>query len=203
MKKVSSIKENLIAAIICLGLIATGALWGIRGFAPTADAAANVGPTVQGTQYFITAASGVNRQAGSIVATTSKVFLTTADTASSTIAGVLKRGSQIDLDLRAIASTSASVLNLAIETSDNGVDFYPLEEATTTSQNPLMMSNGAIAHTWNLSTTSGAVSCGTNEICKHVSFSNLSGTLFRVRIWVTGANAAAWAKASVPEVPLR
>lgn len=162
--------------------------------------ASNVGGAyTQGAKYFLTAGSGVATQAGSTEATTTKVFLTTADTASSTITGILNRADQIDLNLRAIGSTTAATLQFAIDTSDNGIDWYPIEEATTTTQLPYAHTSGQIQHAWGLSTSSLPI-CATNEVCKHFSLKGVYANYFRIRFSVYGANAAVYGYAVPREI---
>lgn len=153
------------------------------------------------TKFFLSAGSGVSTDAGELSATTTKVYLNVGDAASSTIRGFLGRGDQLDMNLRARASSSASTLIYAIDVSDNGLDWYSLEEVATTTSGYRYSGIGESRHFWNMSTSTSPI-CGTNEICRHIvlpgSYS-FYGQFFRIRFGVEGNNAAVYGYAFAHE----
>lgn len=149
------------------------------------------GGVSQGQRYYLTAGTGVSTNAGEISATTTKVYLQTTSTASSTISGVFERGDQIDLKMRAIASSSA-LASLAIKVygSDNQLgDWYPVMATSSSISSSVI--NGEVALVLPLATSS-INTCGTNEICREITLSGFYSKYFRVVIDVIGSNAAVW-----------
>ncbi len=184
------------AFILCVALMAIGAMWATHTFVPTAEAQNTAAPFMAGTESFLVSPSGTNVAAGRIEATTTKHSLLTT-TASSTLSGYLGRADQIDLKLRAIASSSLASLRYSVFVSDNNIDFYPIDTATTTTQNPQLVTSGTIVNTWNLSTSTSGSQCSGNaaEVCKDITIRNIYSKYFKIHISVEGASAAVWAKA--------
>ncbi len=191
-----SIRETVIAFVLCIALMAIGALWATHTFVPTAEADATAGVFGPGTESFLVS-GGALVQPGQIAATTSKHYFTAAVTASSTLSGYLGRSNQIDLKVRAIASSSAAILRFTVLTSDNNTDFYPIDFATTTTPNLSMVTSGAIVSSWSLATSTSGSACAQNinEVCKDITIRNVYSRYFKILISVEGANAAVWAKA--------
>jgi hypothetical protein len=125
----------------------------------------------------------------------------TGATASSTITIPILNSSQVEVNLRAVASSSAANLVFAKYYSDDGVDYYPVHEATTTltAQIPTVIQVGEVLHSWNLSTTSIAIPCNTNEVCKHITIVPGYGRFLQIRFAVSGANAGVWGSAITKE----
>lgn len=150
---------------------------------------------------YLVAGSGNSQDSGLVSATTTRSYLVTTATASSTISGFLGRANRIDINLRAIASSTAARLNWALDTSPNGVDYYPYEFGSfSTTSPPFVLATGDAQYTWSLSTTSATIAaCGTNEICKHAVIDNVYAPYYRIRLNVSGSNASVWGMAQVIE----
>lgn len=203
--------KNLTSIVIAIVVAFSGsyaAFVGINRLASPEDSDVSVGGGVtQGQRYYITAGTGLSTHAGDPSASTTKVYLqsTATGAASSTITGVMERADSIDLNIRAIASSSAANLVFVREFSDNKYDWYAFDEATTTVANAIPIGHDStnILHSWNLSTTT-QLPCGggysqpsatSTEVCKHIELKGGYAKYFRIKFWVTGANASVWAYA--------
>lgn len=153
------------------------------------------GGVTQGQRYYLTAGTGIATADGNTEATTTKVFLltTAGGAASSTITGIMERADQIDVVLRAIGSSTASNIIFVRQFSNDNIDWYSMDEATTTNANTIgvVHNTNDVNHIWNLSTSSQLI-CGTNEVCKHIVLKDGYAKYFRLKFKVTGANAAVW-----------
>ncbi len=199
-----TITQWAIVILVLLGLAGGGAyLAGVgwsygSGEVATEDLGGNA--NAQGQRSYLTAAGGASTEAGEQTATTTNIFLGTANTASSSIIGQLDRGDQIDVKVRAIASSSAGILHLAPYVSDNGVDWYAVAQATSTTNSPVLYQSGYADNSWGMSTSSMPGStCGTNESCTNITLSGFWGKFYKIDMWVTGANAAVHAYGVVRE----
>ena len=138
--------------------------------------------------------------AGAIEATTTKIFLATTAAASTTITYPAENADQMDLTLRAVASSSLGTLRWTTYASDNYIpatgygDWYPISVATTTGTRDALevvpVSEPVVS--WSLSTSTGPV-CFTNEVCRHIVITNPGYAKYiRVNFGVTGSNASVW-----------
>ena len=169
-------------------------------FAQRADAQSTSGSAFSPSQrYYLTAGTGSATESGEISATTTDIFMSTAATASSTIQGQLNRGDQINLFVRGLASSSAANLNWVVETSENNIDWYPVDSATSTTDLQQVVNVGDTKYNWGLATSTDS-NCATNTVCKHVTIGqDLYANYFRIRFGITGANAAVHAFAHIRE----
>lgn len=140
--------------------------------------------------YYITAGTDTAMQAGAAEATTTPAYLTTANTATSTIKGFAGRATNIDLYLGATASTSAtSKLQYFVSFSPNNVDWY--KEDCSSIDTTILVTHGATAcvHQWTIT--------GSGYQTKNITIGATQAKYFRIDFGVTGANASLWA-AAVP-----
>lgn len=194
-----TIKNSLVAVCLLGVIVLTGCysylvVQQIKSQNPVQNVGGGYAPV---EPYFLTAGSGIASSVGSIgisATTTNRVFLTNGGVASSTITLPLENADELDVNLRAIASSSASILQMAEYVSDNGLDYYPVDIATSTPQTYLstIVSSGENPRTWSLS-TSTSQSCFTNEVCKHIIIPVPGYAKFvQLRFTVTGSNASVW-----------
>lgn len=192
--------KNFTAILMGLSIALLAGAVGTLAYLDGHSSAVGGSPLAQGQAFYLTPGTGTLQDAGSINATTTKVYLTVGANASSTITGYLDRGNRIDLNIRAVASSSTAVLRYTLDVSPNGVDYYPYQDValSATSSPPYPYTVGDVKYLWNLSTSTEAL-CGTNEICKHTVIPNVVSKYFRIRFDVTTAAAAVWAEARVAE----
>lgn len=150
-------------------------------------------------KFFLTPSASNSRDQGaiSVTATTTKVYLNTTDTASSTITGNFDKGNQLDLFVVAVGSSSAATLRFVQEYSSNAIDWYPTSQATGVEISPLSTTVTESPYTFSLSTTTNPVPG--NSVLEHFVLRGSSGKYFRIRFGVTGANASVFGYASVQE----
>lgn len=192
------LNKKVLAAIALFGFVALTSLVMVQT-AREADAQSNGSSITPSQRYYLNAGTGSVAEAGEPSATTTDIFISTGATASSTIQGQLNRGDQINLFVRALASSSAASLNFVLETSENNVDWYPVDSATSSTDLPNVIASGDTKFTWSLATSTDS-NCATNTVCKHITVgSNVYATYFRIRFGITGANAAIHAFAHVRE----
>lgn len=140
--------------------------------------------------YYITPGTGTAMGAGAAEATTTPAYLTTADTATSTVKGFAGRATNIDLYLGATASTSAtSKLQYFVSFSPNNVDWY--KEDCSSIDTTILVTHGATAcvHQWTIT--------GSGYQTKNITIGATQAKYFKIDFGVTGANASLWA-AAVP-----
>lgn len=138
--------------------------------------------------YYLTAGTGVVMRDGASEATTTPAYLTTTDTATSTIKGFAGRATNIDLYLGATASTSAtSKLQYFVSFSPNNVDWY--KEDCSSIDSTVLVTHGATScvHQWTIT--------GTGYQTKNITIGATQAKYFKIDFGVTGANASLWASA--------
>ena len=198
--------KNLIAIIIWIAAAAAivGGCWYLYdsvGRIVTGNSQ-NVGGGYAGVeQYFLTAGAGTATSAGIQninSTTTARVFLTTTAAASSTITVPFENADELDINMRAIASSSAAALLFTLYTSDNLVDLYPMNIATgsPTTYNQSVMNVGEASYVWPLATSTVPI-CFANEVCKHIVIPTPGYARYLiVKYGITGANASVWGYAT-------
>lgn len=147
-----------------------------------------------GQAQTISAGTGTTGGVGADSATTTVFYMHPEDTASSTITGAMQGGTDLSLRILMTASTTGSVLNIAIDTSNNRIDWYPSDflAINATNEGALNVPGG---NTW---TWTPAV---TTRVGKSIIFPGVIGTYYRVNFQSTVASSTIWAEAQ-PIVPV-
>lgn len=146
----------------------------------------------QGGNFYIeSAGAGSAIDAGDVNATTTKAYLVTTATASTTVVGSLGRADRLVLNVQSMGSTSAATLNFTIDVSNDKIDWFVFDQATSTSNSPTLHQAIQPVHTWTVATTSES---GVHAR-RSFTFKDLAGKYFRIRFGTTGANQAIWVNA--------
>ena len=147
-------------------------------------------------EYITSAGTGNSIKAGSENATTTVTYLSTAATASSTLQGSLLGSDELILNVISTGSTSAATLIMALDVSDDAIDWFRVPEKTATSNALQTYAPVDTVHSWNVATSSGQVEA-------RAQFKFLVDNVakyYRVRFNTSGANQAIWAEAFPREV---
>lgn len=198
-------KTILIALIIALGAFTAS----VTGALVVADRLAhNQAPKTLGDQLYnpgtrvhiTTAGTGDFMTAANPVSTTTPVFLIAGAAGTTTMTGSYQNATALDLSLLAIGSSSPAVLAYAMDVSDNAIDWYTLDSATTTASggpiNSVLHAPVGLANLLPLATTTASG----NSIFVHTLMAakeseKVTAKYWRLRFSVNGANASLWAEA--------
>lgn len=132
--------------------------------------------------------------AGQASATTTRTFLSTAATASTTVLGALNNATRLAINVQSTGSSSAATLEFSVDFSDDNIDFFGQDTATTTSivgANVIPHPTVEVKHHWNVATTSVTG----NKVGRTFVLEDLpAAKYYRVRFGTWGANQSIWAK---------
>ncbi len=134
------------------------------------------------SRSYITGGSGTSVQVGEPAASTTVAFLTTANTATSSITAYAGTSDAFEMNLLGTASSSSSNLQYWIYYSDNKIDWYAEDGVLQTVGGAGRFDHASttIAHNW----TPGV----TTRTGKHVVIPVSIGKYVKVDFGVTGAN---------------
>lgn len=149
--------------------------------------------TAYGGASYLSAGTGAVTVPGQLTSTSTVTFLKTTDTASSTITGSMQGSTNLAVNFLAVASSTSALFNIAVDTSEDLIDWYPVDISALTATNEAALNGVDGIWPW----TPGV----TARTGKTIVFPGVAGKYYRVRVGVGAANASLWAMAR-PIVPI-
>lgn len=133
-------------------------------------------------KFYLTSNVGGSTQSGEISATTTRTYMKSTQSASSTLVAYTERAESLETNLTAEASTTATIYAWSYQSSDDGITWYEKSCAADTSNVLQTYGPGACIHSWTPGTTATST--------KSVTISTLGSKYTRVKFGTMSANGA-------------